>query len=291
MATRALIVGGTGGIGYAMACRIAAESPSSTVIISGRTKPASIPHANMEFRSLDASSMRLIKQYTDTYKSTDGRKLDTLVLTQGILSTAGRTETTEGIDRKMALHYYGRQLLIRELSPVLKEDAKVIIVLDGTRGNPAKLNWQDLDLKANYSLAAAGNHCISMTDAMIQAYASQEKSKNTSKRHYIHAFPGIVRTNIFESLPWGLSAASRALSHLLGVAPETCARNLLTGVHDITAAGTKGDALWGCIDANGRLIQNKPVWSAAQVDRVEEHTWKTIDDALKTSPKSGNLNA
>ncbi|KAI0896443.1 hypothetical protein F4806DRAFT_464550 [Annulohypoxylon nitens] len=179
MATRALIVGGTGGIGYAMACRIAAESPSSTIIISGRTKPASIPYANMEFRSLDASSMRLIKQYTDTYKSTDGRKLDMLVLlvlTQGILSTAGRTETSEGIDRKMALHYYGRQLLIRELSPVLKEDAKVVIVLDGIRRNPAKLNWQDLDLKANYGFVAVGNHCISMTDAMVQAYASQEKN-------------------------------------------------------------------------------------------------------------------
>lgn len=35
-------------------------------------------------------------------------KLDILVLTQGIATTQGRTETEEGIDMKMALHYYSR---------------------------------------------------------------------------------------------------------------------------------------------------------------------------------------
>src|SRR3954451_20328262 len=115
MAIRALVVGGTNGIGYAMACRVAAEASSSAVIISGRTKPRDIPHANMEFRPLDATSMRQIKQYTDTFKSIQGQKLDLLIMTQGIMTTAGRIETPESIDRKMALHYYGRQLLIREL--------------------------------------------------------------------------------------------------------------------------------------------------------------------------------
>jgi NAD(P)-dependent dehydrogenase (short-subunit alcohol dehydrogenase family) len=42
MTIRALVVGGTNGIGYAMACRIAAQA-SSTVFISGRTKPQHIP--------------------------------------------------------------------------------------------------------------------------------------------------------------------------------------------------------------------------------------------------------
>ncbi|KAK2767200.1 NAD(P)-binding protein [Colletotrichum kahawae] len=104
MHTRALVVGGTGGIGYAIARQLAANA-SATVIISGRTQPHNIPQANIEFRQLDASSMRLIKQYTDAHKSSQGPNIDLLVLMQGILTTAGRTETPEGIDRKMALHY------------------------------------------------------------------------------------------------------------------------------------------------------------------------------------------
>jgi NAD(P)-dependent dehydrogenase (short-subunit alcohol dehydrogenase family) len=212
--TRALVVGGTGGIGYGIACRIAAEGRSSTVIISGRTKPESIPHANIEFRKLDASSMRAIKAYTDAYKSAQHPKLDLLVLTQGIMTIAGRTETPEGIDRKMALHYYGRQLLIRELIPVLKDDAKVVIVLDSLYGSPTKLNWEDLDLKTTFSIGNAANHCISMNDAMVQQYAAQQQQQQAqsgNKRHFVHANPGIVKTNLNQELPWFLRSPTWAI--------------------------------------------------------------------------------
>lgn len=288
MATRALVVGGTSGIGYAIACRIASEFKSSTVIISGRNKPQDIPHANMEFRPLDASSMRAIKQYTDAYKLGPEKdlRLDLLVLTQGILSMAGRTETPEGIDRKMALHYYGRQLLIRELLPVMKDDARVLVVLDGARGGPpAKLNWDDLDLKTHYGLGSAANHCISMTDAMVQAYAVQQKGQNAGKRHFVHAYPGIVQTNIASSLPWYLRPVTQAVGHLFAVSPDTCAEHMIRGTHECAAAGEKEGRFWSCIDDKGRLVANKPAWSEEQIKRVEEHTWKVVDDAInKTCP-------
>ena len=101
-------MGRIGGIGYAIACQLAAASTSLTVIITGRTEPRSLPHANLEFRPLDASLMRSIKLYTDNYKSAKEQQFDLLVLTQGITSMAGRTATPEGINRKMALHYYAR---------------------------------------------------------------------------------------------------------------------------------------------------------------------------------------
>lgn len=181
MTTRALVVDGSSDIGYGMACRIAASSPSSSVIISGRTEPEGIPHANMDFRHIEATSMRGIKNFTDTLKeelfgtsqgqrapAVETNKLDFLIMTQGVMTISGRTEIPEGIDRKMALHYYGKQLLIRELLPALKEDAKVVIVYDSRFGNPDKLHWDDLDLKTNFSLGTAANHCMVMTDAMTK---------------------------------------------------------------------------------------------------------------------------
>lgn len=279
MATRALVVGGTSGIGFAIACRLAAASTSSTVIISGRNKPKDIPHANMEFRPLDASLMRSIKQYTDAYKSAQEPQLDLLVLTQGILTTAGRTETSEGIDRKMALHYYGKQLLVRELTPVLKDDAKVLLVLDGVRGNPTGLIWDDLDLKKNFSLGNVANHCISMTDAIIQEYAMQQKGDKASRRHYVHAYPGLVKTELFGSLPWYLRAGSKVLGTLLGVSPDTCAENLLKGTDNCAAAGEKEGRFWSCIDASGHLVTKKHTWTEEQIKKVSEHTWKIVDEA------------
>ncbi|EEU42896.1 uncharacterized protein NECHADRAFT_63193 [Fusarium vanettenii 77-13-4] len=282
MATRSLVVGGTGGIGYAIACQLAAASTSSTVIISGRTEPKSLPHTNIEFRPLDASSMRSIKRYTDNYKSAKEQHLDLLVLTPGIISMAGRTETPEGIDRKMALHYYGRQLLIRELSPVLKDDAKVLIVLDSTRGNPNQLKWDDLDLKSSFTLAAVTQHCVTMTDAMIQAHAAEQKHQGQKRRTFIHAHPGIVQTNIYKTLPWYIRGVPKALSQVFGVSPETCAKNLLKGTYECAAAD-KEDKFWSCINEKGDVVLDKPVWSEEQIQRVRDHTWKIIDDALNAS--------
>jgi NAD(P)-dependent dehydrogenase (short-subunit alcohol dehydrogenase family) len=277
MATRALVVGGTSGIGYAIACRIAAESAFSSVIISGRKKPkTTIPHANIRFQPLDASSLRSIKQYTDAYKSAYEQSLDLLVLTQGIMTTAGRTETPEGIDYKMALHYYGRQLLIRELLPALKDNAKVLVVLDGREGSPTKLNWEDLDLKTHFSLGTAADHCISMNDAMVQVHASQKGNR----RHFVHAYPGRVKTDLWSTLPWYLRAPMQPLSHVLCVSPETCAENLLKGTEECPAMVEKEGKFWSCIDGKGRLVPNKPSWSEDELRRVADHTWKLVDDTL-----------
>jgi NAD(P)-dependent dehydrogenase (short-subunit alcohol dehydrogenase family) len=280
--SRALVVGGTGGIGYAIACRIAAETKSASVIVSGRNKPDKMPHDNMEFRKLDASSMRAIKTYTDAYKAAQQPKIDLLVLTQGILTVAGRTETSEGIDRKMALHFYGRQLLIRELLPVLKDDAKVLIVLDAVNGNRSKLDWSDLDLKNTFSIANAATHCLAMTDGMIQQWAATQGSNSTAKRHFTHAYPGLVTTDIFKSLPIYLRLPAQGLA-FLGTSPDDCAKYLVDGTYKVADADEKEDRFWSCINQKGVSVAKKEVWPEEDRKKVMEHAWKIVDDAIASS--------
>ncbi|KAK3362195.1 hypothetical protein B0T24DRAFT_432534 [Lasiosphaeria ovina] len=285
MTIRSLVVGGTSGIGYAMACRVAASTAATdTVLISGRTKPADLPHANMEFRPLDASSMRQIKHYTDALKSAlPPPKLDLLIMTQGIMTTAPRTEVPgEGIDRKMAIHYYGKQLLIRELLPVLSESARVVIVYDGKLGSPSKLLWEDLDLKTHFTLGRAADHCISMMDAMVQWWAGATASRLGGRPHFVHAFPGGVNTNLLrEVVPSYLQGVVRGLGNVFLTAPETCAQRLLDGAERCAVEGAKEGRFWSNIDSKGGLYRNKAVWSEEQLARVSEHTWKLVDATLQ----------
>ncbi|KAH7157957.1 hypothetical protein B0J13DRAFT_520675 [Dactylonectria estremocensis] len=284
MTTRALVVGGTGGIGFAMASRIAAEASSSTVIISGRTKPKVIPHSNMEFRPLDASSMHQIKQYTNAFKSTPGQELDFLIMTQSILTMAGRTETPEGIDRKMALNYYGRQLLLRELLPVLKKDAKVIIVLDARFGSPNRLDWDDLDLKKHYSLSKAANHCMVMNDAMVQYHAAQQQQRQDgAQRHFVHAYPGAVNTDFANKVPWYLKHIAAAAGHVLATKPDDCAKYLLTGTAECALAGNAEGRFWSCLNQKGHLVADKLIWSEEQLQKIADHTWGVVDGAAAKS--------
>ncbi|KAK0642951.1 hypothetical protein B0T16DRAFT_414988 [Cercophora newfieldiana] len=283
MTFRAVVVGGTSGIGYAMACRLAEAnraSPSSVTVV-GRTKPATFPHANMEFRHLDASSMRGIKKFTDELKSS-GSKLDFLVMSQGILTMQGRTETPEGIDVKMALHYYGKQLLIRELLPVMSDSGRVIIVLDGYLGDPSKLIWDDLDLQTNYSIKKAADHCISMNDAMVQFWANtQPDAPACAKKHFVHAFPGGVNTPIFKSvIPTYLQYPVSLLAKWALTSPEKCAERLLDGTEQQVKECAEQGRFWSNIDNKGNPVKNKAIWTEDQLEKVSKHTWEVIDAVL-----------
>ncbi|KAK5658064.1 hypothetical protein OQA88_2620 [Cercophora sp. LCS_1] len=281
---RAIVIGGTSGIGHAMACRLAATSPpASSIIISGRTCPSPLPHPEIiSFIPLDATSMRAIKSYTTSLASThfSSSKIDMLIMTQGIMSTAPRTETPERIDRKMALHYYGKQLLIRELLPLLTPSARVVTVYDGWLGSPEKLIWDDLDLKRNYGLTKAADHCVSMTDGMVQYWATQGQTEG-GKRHFVHAYPGGVNTNLLrEVVPEVLQGVVKAVGNVVLTSPETCAERLLAGVEARAEEGDREGRHWSNIDNKGRVVKGKAVWSPEQIDRVAKHTWELVDAAL-----------
>ncbi|KAK1825986.1 putative oxidoreductase YkvO [Podospora conica] len=286
---RAVVIGGTSGIGHAMACRLASTSPpSSSIIISGRTCPSPLPHPEtISFLPLDATSMRSIKSYTTSLAQSHfaSSKIDVLIMSQGIMSTAPRTETPEGIDRKMALHYYGKQLLIRELLPLLTPSARVVTVYDGWLGSPDKLLWDDLDLKrpGNYGLAKAADHCVSMTDGMVQWWATRGQAEVSvgGKRHFVHAYPGGVNTNLMrEVLPGYLQGVVKAVGRVVLTSPETCAERLLEGVDVRSVEGEGEGRYWSNIDNKGRTVKGKAVWTEEQMERVSRHTWEMVDAAL-----------
>ncbi|KAM7191237.1 putative oxidoreductase YkvO [Naviculisporaceae sp. PSN 640] len=294
MTIRTIVVGGTSGIGYAIACRIAASNPAHTVLISGRTKPANIPHPNIEFRAIDATSMREIRSYSAALKTSEPQPvLDYLVMSQGIMSTAPRTETPEGIDKKMALHYYGKQLLIRELLPLMSPTARVLIVYDGWLGSPDKLSWDDLDLKnpGSYSLKKAADHCTSMMDGMVQWWAREQdktdgdgEQKDVVKRSFVHAYPGGVNTSLLrEAVPSWLQGAVKTVGGVVLTSPDTCAERLLKGTEDCAELGRS----WSNIDNKGRMFKGKAVWTDEQMGKVAAHTWRLLDGALCLSGEGG----
>lgn len=77
----------------------------------------------------------------------------------------------EGIDEKLAVHYYGRFLLINQLIPILEAtagsggEARVLSVFAASRGKPPSLD--DLDLKKKFTLKAAGEAAPFYNDVMV----------------------------------------------------------------------------------------------------------------------------
>lgn len=265
-APNVLVVGGTSGIGQAIALAIAHHCPEASITIVGRNESVGNSMlaqlgSKSKFIRADVSLMSEIRTVTQKITA-----LDMLVLTQGIMTTAGRTPTAENIDNKLALHYYGRVLFVQELLPLLRSSpngGKVLFVLDSINGNPSKINWDDMPLEKNYSLTSSGIHALSFTDLTIQYLASQPENINVT---FTHAFPGVVKTSLPNNLPFWARIPVKCIMGLgIGTTAADCAEFMIHGM----LATEQG---WRCIDSKGESVKKKRPAEEEMTKKVWEHT-------------------
>jgi NAD(P)-dependent dehydrogenase (short-subunit alcohol dehydrogenase family) len=178
----AIFVGGTSGIGRGIAEAFARHKLGRAhIFIVGRNREAAgkilsdlaapDDDYNRQFIAADVSLMANIEKTTREIASRY-RKVNLLVLTPGILSMKGRNETKEGMDQKIALHYYARWKFVHDLIPLLRhakergESAQVLSVLAAGKGG--KIDPDDLGLKAHYSTTAAAMAAPTYNDLAFQ---------------------------------------------------------------------------------------------------------------------------
>jgi len=260
-----VVGGGTAGIGRGIALAISRHCPAAHVTIIGRNQSAAneiLPQlgSNGKFIRADLSLMSEIRTITKQINA-----IDILVLSQGIL-TMDRTPTKENIIEGFATSYYGRVLFVEELLPLLRSSphgGKVLFVLNSKRGNPSKIHWDDMKLENSYSFMAAVNHLFAFTDLIIQYFASQPENANVS---FIHAYPGYVKTNIGDNLPFYVRLPMKALTVFRSkISPEECAEFMIHGI-----LGTEKG--WRYIDEIGETVTNKTIANEEMLQKIWEHT-------------------
>ena len=181
----AVFVGGTSGIGQGMVeCFARITKGNSSIIIVGRNRAAAesifatLPPAGKSTREFIHCDASLISNVHIASREILSRynKINYLILSPGVLSFKGRDETSEGIDKKLALHYYARWRFIHDLLPSLErakeadEDAKTISVFGA--GNGGKIDVDDLGLKKGFSLVNAALATPTYNDLMLEVIIS-----------------------------------------------------------------------------------------------------------------------
>jgi len=154
-----------------------------------------------EFIPCDASLLKNVRAYTDQIKK-KFQKLNYLVLSTS--PTSGnffkRSETEEGIDKNMAVSYYARFLIIKELIPLLEkasqngEEARVLSVLSA--GRESSLYVDDLELKHNYGL-----HSMAISVSTYTSLSLEEFARLHPTISFMHIYPGWVDTPLMNLLP------------------------------------------------------------------------------------------
>jgi NAD(P)-dependent dehydrogenase (short-subunit alcohol dehydrogenase family) len=288
---RAVVVGGTSGIGEGIALRFAKANASVTIVGRSRErgeelvkKMSAIGGKDHSFVSCDSFQMKNIVDTCNQLKAAHGNSVDYLVLTQGMATIQGRTETTEGIDQKLALHYFGRMLFVKELLPALRRAAdaddvlnnpahsgKVLSVLSaGVHGPFAKID-EDFELKHSYSIPNAADAAGFYNDLALDAYSRQEGNQKIT---FIHAAPGFVSTRWGTEMPWWIRGPVRALQ-LFGRSMEDCGEVMVDPIFNNKNGGLV------LITSDGNPAPLTKAHTTALSDSVFQKTMDLFDRVLK----------
>ncbi|KAG7378177.1 hypothetical protein PHYBOEH_000464 [Phytophthora boehmeriae] len=219
----ALVVGASSGIGLGIAKELAPIVAKLT--LCSRSYPAEVmetiktinPTVEVVHEKLDVSLLHEVRKFTTKHAAT---QFDWVVMTPGIFTLNGRTETVEGLDVKMATHYYGRFMLVHDLLHGLnRPGVRVLNVLAGGIGGAVDVN--DLDLKHTFSTKRCADATTQYSDLMAQALS--EHAPNAS---FLHASPGFVNTALADKLPWYLRVAAKGFAAIAARSSETCAKHM-----------------------------------------------------------------
>lgn len=283
---RAVVVGGTSGIGHGIALRLAQANASVTIVGRSPERGAQIVSemrraagaqspAHFDFVSCDCFSLASVKDCAGELSRGQTKNkptpLDYLVMTQGMATLQGFTPTDDGLDQKLTLHVYSRATFAESLLPALKEaeDARVMSVLSaGVHGSYA--NWKaDPDLsKGSYGAKNAADAAGVYNDIVLDSLSRENKDVQ-----FIHACPGFVATNWGTEMPSFVRYLIRAIQ-IFGRSKEDCAELLVSG---LVKPGEEAENNFRLIDQNGK---DGP--SVASVhDEAREEMWERIHSIVE----------
>ena len=217
---RAVVAGGTSGIGRGAAIRLAEAGFSVAVlgrsiahgneVVEAMIKVGA-PGAKHSYIPLNAFSLASVRQAAhEITRTLDGAPLDVLFMSHGMATLQGRTETSDGFDEKLSLHVYSRLLLTLQLLPSLRiaTAPRVISVLSGGVHGLFQ-HWRtDPELRTHYSIKNAADLAGLLNDACFDGLSREPENKNIL---FVHAAPGFVASNWGTEFPMWLRLPLRAL--------------------------------------------------------------------------------
>lgn len=207
---RAIVVGGTGGVGRAVSQALAARGAQVTVV--GQTfRDADI--ANISFVQADLS---LLKDAERVARELSAEQADLLVFTTGIFAAPKRQVTAEGIERDMAVSYLNRLVMLRNLAPRLGTQridgslhARVFIM--GYPGTGQLGTPDDLNSDRAYKVMAAHMNTVAGNEALVVNSAHRYPDLGVFGLN-----PGLIKSSIRSNLMGADSLKHRIMEWLIG---------------------------------------------------------------------------
>lgn len=225
---RAVITGGSDGIGLRIATRLARAGAEVVLPVRNPQKGeaaasairAAVPNAAVRTTPLDLSSLDSVAAFGETMR-TAGEPVHLLINNAGVMTPPDRQTTADGFEVQFGTNHLGHFALVAHLLPLLQAGRARVTSQVSIAANQGAINWDDLNWERSY-------------DGM-RAY-SQSK--------IAFGMFGLELDRRSEALGWGitsnLSHPGIAPTSLLSARPELGRAQDTVGVRVIRWASARG---------------------------------------------------
>eukprot|EP01117_Protostelium_nocturnum_P009653 TRINITY_DN3452_c0_g1_i1.p1 TRINITY_DN3452_c0_g1~~TRINITY_DN3452_c0_g1_i1.p1 ORF type:complete len:295 (-),score=116.31 TRINITY_DN3452_c0_g1_i1:494-1378(-) len=203
---KAVIAGGTGGIGGGIATRLA--SLGADVTIAGRKKEmadrqiedmkrvAVSPNQTFRFIQVDLSLIAENKKLVEDVIQND-KRVDYLILSQGSPPAGEYKQTSEGLEEGFAVFVVSKVLLATQLKDYT--DTTVMIGIAGMTPKDESLDLNDLTLENANSKGKFGFVIQGRRNALSLDVLAEELGRRNPEKRFFHLNPGMVKSQAFSN--------------------------------------------------------------------------------------------
>ncbi|CCH86527.1 putative oxidoreductase [Modestobacter italicus] len=250
---RAVLTGGSDGIGLVIARRLAAAGADLVLPVRDRGKGeaavahirARVPGATVTLHALDLASLDSVAAFAAALL-TEGRPVDVLIANAGVMTPPERRTTVDGHELQLGTNHLGHVALVAHLMPLLRAGRARVTSQTSVAANSNAVHWDDLDWERSYHPMRA----YSSSKIAVGLFALELDRRSRAHGWGLTsnlAHPGIAPTNLLSAQPGiGRPSESREIRLIrrlsaLGVAgtPETAALPALLAATSPDAAGSR----------------------------------------------------
>lgn len=155
--TRAVVTGGSDGIGLRIATRLARAGADLVLPVRNPQKGeaaasairAIAPGAHIETVPLDLSSLESVAAFGEAMRA-DGRPVHLLINNAGVMTPPERQTTRDGFEVQFGTNHLGHFALVAGLLPLLQAGRARVTSQLSISANHGAINWDDLNWERSY---------------------------------------------------------------------------------------------------------------------------------------------
>lgn len=217
---RVAVVGGTNGLGRAIARRLAQQGAKVTVV--GRTfRDEGTP--NLDFLAADLESVAEARRVAAALPAED---LDVLIFTTGVFTAPTREVSPDGIERDLAISYVSRFVILGGVADRLGRNrpGRPRVFVMGFPGTDEAGNPDDLNAERTYAQLPAHLNTVAANEALVL-----DAARRWPRLAVFGLNPGLVQTDIRANMLGGTESwRFRVVETLIGLFTPTADRYAAT---------------------------------------------------------------